>query len=196
MTDETSREPGPMPPGSVSRREMIAVTAAALATPLARPAGHRDQAAGPAPARFLTPAELALLDELTEMIIPADDHSPGARAAGVAAYIDGRLAESLEREWRAAWRSGLQAVEVLSRRLHGKPFLKTTAAQRTAVLTRMAAGESEPKTAAERFFVELKRWTVLGYYTSRIGIHTDQQYKGNVSQPGDYAGYDVTREKR
>ena len=30
------------------------------------------------------------------MIIPADDHSPGARAAKVAAYIDARLAEALD----------------------------------------------------------------------------------------------------
>jgi len=48
---------------------------------------------------------------LTELIIPADEHSPGARAAAVAAYIDGRLAESLEPDWQAKWRSGLQAVD-------------------------------------------------------------------------------------
>src|SRR2546427_5330379 len=46
---------------------------------------------------------------LFRSIIPADDRSPGARSAGVAAYIDGRLAESLDPEWQALWRSGLQA---------------------------------------------------------------------------------------
>ena len=49
-----------------------------------------------APATFFTRQELALVDELTEMIIPADEHSPGARAAKVAAYIDARLAEALD----------------------------------------------------------------------------------------------------
>ncbi|MEJ7708580.1 MAG: hypothetical protein WKF84_01675 [Pyrinomonadaceae bacterium] len=29
--------------------------------------------------RFFTTAELAMVDELAEMIIPTDDHSPGAR---------------------------------------------------------------------------------------------------------------------
>src|SRR2546421_366119 len=55
----------------------------------------------------------------------------------------------------------------------------------------MAAGEADPKTAPERFFGELKGWTARGYYTSKIGIHLDQEYKGNVYQRGEFAGYDA-----
>ena len=175
---------------SLSRREMIAATAAALVTPLL-PGGAAAPPAVGVPGKFLTAAEYALLDELTELIIPADDHSPGARAAGVAGYIDGRLAESLEPDWQARWRSGLQAVEALSHELNGKAFLEATAAQRVAVLTRMAAGEQDPKTAPERFFRELKGRTAHAYYTSKIGIHLDQEYKGNVYQRGEFAGYDA-----
>src|SRR6266446_8917924 len=180
---------GPNHLESLSRREMIAATAAALVTPLL-PGGAAAPPAVGVPGKFLTAAEYALLDELTELIIPADDHSPGARAAGVAGYIDGRLAESLEPDWQAQWRSSLQAVEGLSRELNGKPLLEAAADQRVAVLTRMAAGESDPKTPAEHFFRELKGWTVRGYYTSKIAIHLDQQYKGNVYQRGEFAGYD------
>jgi hypothetical protein len=175
---------------SLSRREMIAATAAALVTPLL-PGGAAAPPAVGVPGKFLTAAEYALLDELTELIIPADDHSPGARAAGVAGYIDGRLAESLEPDWQARWRSGLQAVEALSRELNGKAFLEATPEQRVAVLTRMAAGEQDPKTAPERFFRELKGRTAHAYYTSKIGIHLDQEYKGNVYQRGEFAGYDA-----
>jgi hypothetical protein len=196
VTDPASENGGRMPPDSVSRREMIAATAAALAAPLTAPAVTGNEPGATAAVKFLTPAELALLDELTEMIIPTDDHSPGARAAGVAAYIDARLGESLEPEWQARWRSGLKAVEELSREMHGKPFLQTTPDQRTAVLTRMAARESNPGTPAERVFGELKHWTVRGYYTSSIGIHKDQEYKGNVYQPGEYAGYEVKGPER
>jgi hypothetical protein len=188
MTDASSHEDRPE---SLSRREMIEVTAAALAAPLLPASVGTAPAAQRLAGGFLTPAELALLDQLTELIIPADDHSPGARTAGVAAYIDGRLAESLEPEWQASWRSGLQAVEALSRELHARAFLDATPEQRVAVLTRMAAAERDPKTPAELFFRELKRWTVRGYYTSKIGIHVDQEYKGNVYQRGDYAGYDA-----
>src|SRR4029079_7394245 len=59
-----------------------------------------------ATATFFTPAELKLVDELSEMIIPADDHSPGARAAKVAAYIDARLAEAFDEADRTRWREG------------------------------------------------------------------------------------------
>jgi len=164
----------------ISRRNMIAATAAALVVPWDKVGS----------VRFLTPAEYALLDELSELIIPTDAHSPGARAAGVAGYIDARLAESLEPDWQARWRAGLQAVEALSRELNGKPMLEATPDQRVSVLTRMAAGEADPKTPLDHFFKELKWWTVFGYYTSRIGIHQDQEYKGNVYQSGEYAGFD------
>ena len=45
-------------------------------------------------------------------------------------------------------------------------------------------------TPAERFFGLLKRSTTRAYYSSKVGIHQDQHYKGNVVQPGEYAGMD------
>ncbi|HET7250797.1 MAG TPA: gluconate 2-dehydrogenase subunit 3 family protein [Gemmatimonadales bacterium] len=178
--------------GPLSRREMLGLTAAAVAaTPLVKLPADAVVTATP-PGKFLTAAELALVDELTELIIPTDDHSPGAKAAGVAAYIDYRLSISVEPDWQAKWRTGLKAVNGLSRDLNGKAFMDATAEQRVAVLTKMAAGEENPKTPEEHFFNELKRWTVTGYYTSSIGIHQDQEYKGNVIQPGEFAGYDAT----
>ena len=176
----------------LSRRQMIGLTAAAVAaTPLVKVPASAIVTATP-PGKFLTAPELALLDELSEMIIPTDDHSPGARAAGVAAYIDYRLSISLEPDWKAKWRNGLKLVNELSHTLNNKAFLDSTPDQRLAVLTKMAAGEENPKTDEEHFFNELKRWTVVGYYTSSIGIHTDQEYKGNVYQQGEFAGYDAT----
>ena len=142
-------------------------------------------------ARFFTPAEFALVDELSEMIIPTDAHSPGARAARVAGEIDRRLADSVDGEQQRTWRAGLRAVDALSREMGGETFLKSPPAMRMAVLTRMAASESQPKTVPERFFGHLKGATVGAYYTSRNGIHDDQQYKGNVYQQGEYAGFDV-----
>jgi len=76
--------------------------------------------------------------------------------------------------------------------MHGKGFMASSAEQRLALLTRIAAAESDPKTDAEKFFKQIKGGTIRAYYTSKIGIHDDQQYKGNVIQPGEYAGYDAT----
>ena len=169
----------------ISRREMIASTAAALVVLPRLRLGTRL-------AHFFTPAEYALVDELSDIIIPTDDHSPGARAAGVAAYIDARLAETLEHDRQAKWRAGLAAVEALSGEMNGKKFLESTPEQRVAVVTRMAAAEADPKTPLDQFFKDLKWQTIYAYYTSKIGIHDDQQYKGNVYQTGEYAGFDAT----
>jgi hypothetical protein len=176
----------------LSRRAMLETTAAAVAVPLLGARVVPSFPQGAVAPRFLTASEFALLDELTEMIIPADEHSPGARAAGVAAYVDGRLAESLEPEWQARWRTGLAAVDQLSRDLNGRPMMEASPEQRVAVLRRMAGAEKDPQTEPEHFFIELKNWTAQGYYTSKIGIHQDQEYKGNVYQTGEFAGYDAT----
>ena len=176
----------------ISRRQMIQATAAAAAAslPLANVVPTSEPLA-PKP-KFFSPAEFALVDEMSNMIIPTDQQSGGARAAGVAAYIDGRLAEAFEKDEPRRWRAGIKAVETLSREMSGKTFMASTPEQRLAVLTRIAAAESDPKTDAEKFFREIKSSTIRAYYTSKIGIHDDQQYKGNVIQPGEYAGYDAT----
>ena len=174
----------------ISRRTMIQATAAGVAGAAALPL-VKLPVASPKP-KFFTPAEFALVDEISDMIIPTDQQSAGARAAGVAAFIDGRLAESFEKEQPVRWRTGIKAVEALSREMHGKTFMASTPEQRLALLTRIAAAESDPKSDAEKFFKEIKGGTVRAYYTSKIGIHDDQQYKGNVIQPGEYAGYDAT----
>jgi hypothetical protein len=129
---------------------------------------------------FFTPAEFALVDELSEIIIPADDHSPGARVARVAWHIDARLAESFDQAPHTVWRDGLKLVDSLSRELHGAGFMDGTRTQREAVLTRMSAHESDPTLPEELFFRELKERTVHAYYSSKIGIHQEMEYKGNT----------------
>jgi hypothetical protein len=149
------------------------------------------QAASGGP-KFLTKDEFAMLDELTELIIPADDHSPGAKTAKCAAYIDSRLAEQFDEEPRTMWREGLKAIDTASQTLNGHPFLQSSEAERIAVLTKLAANEQAPKTPEEKFFVELKSRTVHAYYTSEIGIHKEMEYKGNTLLQ-EFVGTDVSK---
>jgi hypothetical protein len=186
----------------VTRRQMLTIAAGAVAavpllgsaTALGAPTSVSgilaDAVTGP---KFLTAAELALLDELTELIIPTDDHSPGARAAKVAPYIDARLAEAFEPDLRTRWRDGLKGVDTLATSMHGQAFMACTAAQRLATLTRFAEHEKKPESADDKFFDELKQWTVNVYYTSDIGLHQEMDYKGNTLQQ-EYSGVDVSKE--
>jgi len=141
--------------------------------------------------RTLTRDQFALVDELTEILIPADDHSGGARAAGVAAYVDATLAEEFEQARKTSFLSGLALVEAMARQRHGRAFLALSPVEREAIVTTMAEGESDPRTDEARFFVVLKKLTVRGYYTSRIGIHDEMNYKGNTLQE-EYSGIDVS----
>ena len=181
----------------LSRRDAIKLGAAAtlaaslgVGGPLAAqsPAGA---AAGSAAQTFFTPEELALVDELSELIIPTDDHSPGARAARVAAYIDSRLAEAWEEQDRTDWREGLKRIDQLSQESSGKPFMQSSADQRLAVLTRMAQNEKTPRQPEELFFAKLKSRVVDAYYTSEIGIKQEMEYKGN-SYLTEFVGTDVS----
>jgi gluconate 2-dehydrogenase subunit 3-like protein len=177
----------------LSRRDLIKIGAAATLTASLGVAESLAQSAvpGPAASTFFTREELALVDELSEMIIPADEHSPGARAAKVAAYLDSRLGEAWEEKDKASWRAGLQLVEQLSREANGKPFLQSSPGERLAILTRMARNESRPQKPEELFFVELKAAVVRAYYTSEIGIKQEMEYKGN-SYLAEFVGFDVS----
>ena len=124
---------------------MIGASAAALVLPLlsARPLAALTERAFAA--RFFTPAEFAMVDELSDLIIPTDEVSPGARAARVAGEIDRRIGRHLDPEPKTRWRAGLRAVNDLAREMTGKAFMQATPDQRLAVLTRMAANESRPQ---------------------------------------------------
>lgn len=169
---------------TIDRRDLIKISAGAA---LAAQAGVAD---GRKPL-FFTTGEFAMVDELTELIIPADAHSQGARAAQVAAYIDTRLAESFEPEPKQVWRDGLKTVDALSQEINNAPFMRASGEQRRAVVERMSKNERKPQTPGETFFAALKGATVHAYYTSKIGIHDEMQYKGNTML-NEFVGAEVT----
>src|SRR5438874_684849 len=133
--------------------------------------------AAPAPL-FLTAAQYAAVDAFTEAIIPADEHSPGARQARVADYIDLLLAES-DSETQRKWTMGLAALDEESRRRFQTPYDRLQAAQIAVLLGDISKNELAPATVVEEFFATTKDATIRGYYTSEIGIHQELTYKGN-----------------
>jgi hypothetical protein len=136
---------------------------------------------GPPRLRFFTRAQYATVDVLSERLIPADEHSPGAQAARVADFIDLFVFDSPV-AIKTAWQEGLVALDQASRQQSGQAFRLASQEQQIALLTEMSryeASGSDPKTPLEEFFREAKTRTVQGYYTSHIGIHDELHYKGN-----------------
>ena len=131
---------------------------------------------------FFSGDQMALLDQLSEIILPADDHSGGSRAALVNRYIDVVVSES-SGTTQQRWREGLEVINKQSADSFGRAFLACTPEQQQQIVATLAAGEEHPRTIGEEFFVLLKQATVDGYYSSRIGIHDELEYQGNTALP-------------
>jgi hypothetical protein len=134
--------------------------------------GHMEAAQAPAPTtytlQFFSEEESLLLDQLMEMTIPADEHSPGAHAAQTNLFADLMVATS-DQAVKKQWQDGIRLMREEANR-----------SSLTEALQLAAANEENPTSALERFFVLLKQMTVNGYYTSEIGIHKDMEYVGNA----------------
>src|SRR6266851_227315 len=139
--------------------------------------------------RFFPPAQYTLVEELSETIIPADNHSGGAKAAKVADYIEQVLRESSDDNQRTTWREGLRLIDLMSQHYNGKSFVDSSSEERVTVLTVLSDNDHLTDLPDVRFFGELKHLTIRGYYTSKIGIHDELEYKGNRMLP-QYVGCD------
>jgi hypothetical protein len=128
--------------------------------------------------RYFSPEEIRTLDALTETIIPADEHSPGASAARVCEYLDVILADSSQ-ETKDLWKHGIAVANELAANSFGQAFANCSAEEQIAILSELAGSEDPHGSFEERFFHALKRATIDGYYTSKIGIHQDLEYQGN-----------------
>ena len=99
--------------------------------------------------KFFTAAQHRTVDALTEVIIPTDVRSSGAKAARVADYLDFILNES-SAEARQAWKDGLASLDAVSTTQFGKPFADLTAEQQIAIVTEAAKNEGSPTTPLEK----------------------------------------------
>lgn len=133
---------------------------------------------------FFAPREKEMVARVADLIIPTDEVSPGARAAGVHDWIDFVVANS-PAEVQQRWREGLAALDNASGESGGRKFLELDQDQQHRLLEQFARREESPATPAERFFVFAKEATVNGYYTSEIGLLKDLKYQGAtyVSEP-------------
>ncbi len=129
--------------------------------------------------KFFNAQQLALVTTMSDLIIPTDEHSPGAKAAEVPAFIDLMVSESPE-ETKTLWRDGMAAIEKMSQSKFSKDFSSASAEQQVGLMTEISKNERNPKTIEEKFFRAIKNLTIDGYYTSEIGIKQDLQYKGNT----------------
>ena len=117
---------------------------------------------------------------IAELIIPKTD-TPGAREAGVPAFIDVMLADWADDEQRQTFTAGLANVDERSRASFGKDFIGCTPQQQTEILQdldyELARLRDTKSDTSKNFFQSVKWLTLTGYYTSEVGATTEQNFR-------------------
>ncbi len=147
-----------------------AAAAGPLVTHIASAPGAAAQAATGAAWQplLLDPHQNQTVIALTELVIPTTD-TPGAEAARVNEYIDLML-HDVDPDKGHGFVQGLGWLDGYATRNHGSPFVALEEPQQIAILELLDGSEDPDLVAGAKFFGRLKRLTVEGYYTSRIGI--------------------------
>jgi hypothetical protein len=171
------------------RRLGLALIAAGTVDRLSAEEIHRFAGTGQTPAapytpKALTAAEFATLEKLTDLIIPVENGSPGAVAAGCAAWIDTISSENPQ--LTKIYKDGLAWMDKTIKARGAESFAAATTEQQTALLDQIAyrRNQSPELAAGIEFFSWARRMTVDAFYTSPIGIK-DIDYRGN-SPMGSY----------
>jgi len=146
--------------------------------------------AGPYKPLFFNAQQFQMIEHIAEMVLPSDD-TPGAKEAGVAEFIDfmvaNRVPVSARRDVRCTqdaielgneaqnrFVSGLDWMNARSKSEFGHVFMECTAEQQKSLLEELAyKAKFKPTTESGRQFFQLIRdYTVVGYYTTKIGLES------------------------
>ncbi len=185
----------------IARRELLrrlslagfgAATSPAWARALASLASaeehvHADAPVSTAPdwkPSFLSADQDRLVTAIAEAIIPATD-TPGATAAFVNRYVDALLQDADKHE-RDDFLRGLKWMDDRCQSLFGATYLASTPQEQNALLTVISSQDNS--SAADQvgceFFDDMKVKTIVGYYTSEVGIRDELKDGGPLMFAG------------
>ncbi len=148
--------------------------------------GKPPQEAAAGDAHF-TDSDLALLDEIAETTLP-ETSTPGAKAAGVGAFMALMVKDAYHTPDQAIFREGMATVDDRCREAFGGNFLSASPADRLSLLEALDAEQfdhmrNQPPDAPRHFFRMMKELALLGYFTSEIGYTQAMRY---VETPGRF----------
>lgn len=135
---------------------------------------------------FFSEEEARLVTALSEVIIPETD-TPGAREAGVPAFIEEMVFTAYDEEARERFMEGLEAFNERASEAHGSDYveLEPEAQYAFAEEENAKAIEGEGEAAGTPFFLIMKELTMMGYFTSEVGATQHLQHE---PVPGRYDG--------
>jgi gluconate 2-dehydrogenase gamma chain len=170
----------------VSRRDLLRITLTTLGVSVvnAEAAQHVHQAvadvkkSGRYKPKFFNEHEYKTLEKLADLIIPADEHSPGALAGGAPEFID--FLSSQSPELAEIYTGGLAWLDHQMNKTYSATFIGAAPEQQTAMLDLIAyrKNTSPELGPGVQFFTWVRNMTVDAFYTSKVGMD-DLGYMGN-----------------
>jgi hypothetical protein len=177
-----------------------------VSIPAGSPTDYVRPRQGPFQPKFFAPQEFQLVSRIVELIIgdaavveevaewidlrlsrapavreAAAKLSPDQRALATARGGSRRFAQ-LETDYpEKTYRDGLEWLGEQSRERHQKSFLDLDQGQQLELLSTISDDRTDKsqENAGTRFFLWIKRETILGYYTSQTGLK-ELNYRGNA----------------
>lgn len=139
---------------------------------------------------FFTDHEMKMVEVLSDIIIPADEHSGSATDEGVPAFIEFMMKDYPK--FQLPMRGGLMWLDNLSRKTFDKSFTKLDQNQRISIIDKIAwpdKAEDDMKFGV-KFFNLMRNLTCTGYFTTKNGFR-DLGYVGNSPNQWNGAPKDV-----
>lgn len=161
-----------------------------------------------------TAANISLLDEVAETIIPATS-TPGAKAAKVGEFMKVMVTDCYTQKQQDAFVSGIGELDEACKKMHSKGFMDCTAEQRKALLVSLEKeakefnqkrdeadkplreehkkknealawkDQKEFEGSPSHYYTMMKQLTLLGFFTSKTGMTETLRH---VPVPGKYDG--------
>ena len=136
-----------------------------------------------------TPAQVGLLNEVGETILPATA-TPGAKAANVGGFMEVMVRDCYKPEDQKVFLTGLTQLDQDCQKMQGKAFLACDVVQRRAFLTALDTQQkdftkNQRKDDPAHYFRMMKELTLLGFFTSEPGATQALRY---LPVPGRYDG--------
>ena len=128
--------------------------------------------------KCFTASEYRTLRRLADMIIPADERSPGALASGAPEFIDFLCSQS--KELAEIYTGGFAWLDHQMNKRYSTGFTGATPEQQTAMLDLVSyrKNDSPELGPGVRFFNWVRNMTVDAFYTSKVGMD-DLGFMGN-----------------
>ena len=148
--------------------------------------GCKNNVAGPL---SLSSAQLNLLDEIAETIIPATN-TPGAKAAQVGKFMEVMVADCYTTAEQKVFTEGLKAIDSFSKKIAAKDFMGATPAERITILTSLEKeakqyNQEKKEGAPAHYYTMMKQLTLWGFFTSETGMTETLRHN---PIPGKYQG--------